>query len=38
MKMKTTTVIATVNRDVQLKKWTEQIKAQQESGMTVTKF
>ena len=33
--MKTTTAITTVKRDVQLQEWTEQIKAQQESGMTV---
>ncbi len=32
--MKTTTAITTVKRDVQLQEWTEQIKAQQESGMT----
>ena len=33
--MKTTTAITTVKRDVQLQEWTEQIKAQQESSMTV---
>ena len=36
--MKTTTAITTVKRDVQLQEWTEQIKAQKESGMTVTAF
>ena len=36
--MKTATAITTVKRDVQLREWTEQIKAQQESGMTVTAF
>jgi len=36
--MKTTTAISTVKRDVQLQEWIEQIKAQQESGMTVTAF
>ena len=36
--MKTTTAITTVKRDVQLQEWTEQIKAQQESGMTVTAY
>ena len=36
--MKTTTVITTVKRDVQLQEWTEQIKAQQESGMTVAAY
>ena len=36
--MKTTTAITTVKRDVQLQVWTEQIKAQQESGMTVTEY
>ena len=36
--MKTTTAITNVKRDVQLREWTEQIKAQQESGMTVTDF
>ncbi|MBR6670170.1 MAG: hypothetical protein IKL31_05415 [Ruminococcus sp.] len=34
--MKTTTAITTVKRDVNLQEWMEQIKAQQESGMTVT--
>ena len=34
--MKTTTAITTVKCDVKLREWTEQIKAQQESGMTVT--
>ena len=32
--METTTAITNVKRDVQLQEWTEQIKAQQESGMT----
>jgi len=36
--LKTTTAITTVKRDVQLQEWTEQIKAQQESGMTVTAY
>ena len=36
--MKTTTAITTVKRDVQLQEWTEQIKAQQESGMTVAAY
>ena len=36
--MKTTTAITTVKRDIQLHEWTEHIKAQQESGMTVTAF
>ena len=36
--MKTTTTITTVKRDVQLQEWAEQIKAQQESGMTVTAY
>jgi hypothetical protein len=36
--MKATTAITTVKRDVQLQEWTEQIKAQQESGMTVTAY
>ena len=36
--LKTTTAITTVKRDVQLQEWIEQIKAQQESGMTVTAF
>ena len=35
---KITTAITTVKRDVQLRKWSEQIKAQQESGMTVTAY
>lgn len=34
--MKTTTAITTIKRDVKLQEWMEQIKAQQESGMTVT--
>jgi hypothetical protein len=36
--MKTTTAITTVKRDIQLQEWSEQIKAQQESGMTVTAY
>lgn len=36
--MKATTAITKVKRDVQLREWMEQIKAQQESGMTVTSF
>lgn len=36
--MKTTTAITTVKRDIQLQEWSEQIKVQQESGMTVTAF
>ena len=36
--METTTAITNVKRDVQLQEWTEQIKAQQESGMTVTAY
>ncbi|HRR77569.1 MAG TPA: hypothetical protein P5191_12280 [Ruminococcus sp.] len=36
--METTTAITTVKRDVQLREWTEQIKAQQESGMTVAAY
>ena len=35
---KITTAITTVKRDVQLREWTEQIKAQRESGMTVTAY
>lgn len=38
MGVKTTAAITTVKRDIQLREWTEQIKAQQESGMTVTAF
>ena len=38
MGVKTTTAITTVKRDIQLREWTEQIKAQQERGMTVTAF
>ena len=34
--MKPTTAITTVKRDVKLQEWMEQIKAQQESGFTVT--
>jgi len=36
--MKPTTAITTVKQDVQLQEWTEQIKPQQESGMTVTAY
>ena len=36
--MKTTTAITTIKRDVKLQEWMEQIKAQQESGMTVTAY
>ena len=36
--METTTAITNVKRDVQLQEWTEQIKAQQESGMTVKAY
>ena len=36
--MKPTTAITTVKRDVKLQEWMEQIKAQQESGMTVTAY
>ena len=36
--MKITTAITNVKRDIQLQEWSEQIKAQQESGMTVTAF
>ena len=36
--MKTATAITTVKRNGQLREWAEQIKAQQESGMTVTAF
>lgn len=36
--MKTTTAITTVKRNLHLQEWKEQIKAQQESGMTVTAF
>lgn len=36
--MKTTTAITNVKRDEQLQEWTEQIKAQQESGMTVKAY
>ncbi len=36
--MKTTTAITKVKRELQLREWTEQIKAQQESGMTVTAY
>ena len=35
---KITTAITTVKRDVQLREWSEQIEAQQESGMTVTAY
>ena len=36
--MKTTRAITTVKRDVKLQERMEQIKAQQESGMTVTAY
>lgn len=36
--MKPTTAITTVKRDAKLQEWMEQIKAQQESGITVTAF
>ena len=36
--MKKTTAITTIKRDVKLQEWMEQIKAQQESGMTVTAY
>ena len=36
--MNTTTAITNVKRDEQLQEWTEQIKAQQESGMTVKAY
>lgn len=36
--MKPTTAITTVKGDVKLQEWMEQIKAQQESGMTVTAY
>ena len=36
--MKTTTAITTVKQELRLQKWMEQIKAQQESGMTVTAY
>ena len=36
--MKTTTAITTVKRDVHLQEWKKQIKAQQESGITVTAY
>ena len=36
--MKTTTASTNVKRDEQLQEWTEQIKAQQESGMTVKAY
>ena len=36
--MKPTTAITTVKRDAKLQEWMEQIKAQQESEMTVTAY
>ena len=36
--MKKTTAITTIKRDVKQQEWMEQIKAQQESGMTVTAY
>lgn len=38
MGTKTSTAITTVKQELRLREWTEQIKAQQESGMTVTAF
>lgn len=38
MEAKTTTEITKVRQEVRLREWTEQIKAQQESGMTVAEF
>lgn len=36
--MKTTTAITTVKQELRLQEWMEQIKAQQESGMTVAAY
>lgn len=36
--MKTMTAINNIKQNVQLQEWTKQIKAQQESGMTVTAY
>lgn len=38
MRDKTTTAITVVKQEVKLREWAEQIRAQQESGMTVTAF
>ncbi len=38
MEAKTTKAITRVKQEVRLREWAEQIKAQQESGMTVTAF
>lgn len=38
MRDKTTTAITAVKQEVKLREWAEQIRAQQESGMTVTAF
>ena len=38
MSTKTTTAIATVKQEVRLREWSEQIKAQQKSGLTVQKW
>ena len=38
MRDKTTTAITAVKQKVKLREWGEQIRAQQESGMTVTAF
>lgn len=36
--MKKTTTITEVKREVKLREWTEQIRAQQNSGMTITAY
>ena len=38
METKTTTAITTVKQELHLREWIEQIKAQQESGMTVAAY
>ena len=38
MSTKTTTSISTVKQEIRLREWSEQIKAQQESGLTVQKW
>lgn len=38
MAAKTTTAITTVKQELHLREWSEQIKAQQESGMTVAAY
>ena len=38
MSSKTTTSISTVKQEVRLREWSEQIKAQQESGLTVQEW